>query len=155
VNVVVNASPLIFLYKINRLDVLHEIFDMVYIPKAVINEIESGGATQAKELLSSISCKVLEVANRTAVLGLLGRLHIGEAEVIVGATEKGITVVALDDMYARNKAKQFELEVTGTLGILLKAKELGIIDDIRNDIEGLASVGMYLSDKLIERVLNE
>ena len=153
-DIVINASPLIFLYKIDRLDVLDKIFDTIYIPTAVIDEIESGDVIQAKELLSSIPYRTLEVTNRTAVLGLLGRLHIGEVEVIIGAIEKGITTVSLDDMYARNKAKQLNLKVTGTLGILLKAKNIGLIGNINEDIEGLVSAGMYLSDKLIERVLS-
>jgi predicted nucleic acid-binding protein len=153
-DVVINASPLIFLYKIKRLDVLPKIFDTIYIPQAVSREIESGNSTEAKNLLSSIPHKIIEVTNLTAVLGLLGRLHIGEVEVIVGAIEKGISKVVLDDMYARNKAKQLKLEVTGTLGILLRARELGLIDNINKDIEGLKRAGMYLSDKIIERVLN-
>jgi len=152
-DIVINASPLIFLHKIDRLDIVHEMFDTVYIPQAVLREIELGNVTEAKDLLSNIQYSVLEVTNRTAVLGLLGRLHIGEVEVLVGAVEKGIATIVLDDMYARNKAKQLKLEVTGTLGILLKAKEMRLIDNIRKDIEGLLNAGMYLSDKIIERVL--
>ena len=153
-DVVINASPLIFLYKIERLDVLSKIFNTIYIPQAVSSEIESGNSIEAKKLLSSTPYKAMEVTNVTAVHGLLGRLHLGEVEVIVGAIEMGISKVVLDDIYARNKAKQLKLEVTGTLGILLKAKEAGLIDDIRKDIERLNGVGMYLSDKIIERVLN-
>ena len=154
-DIVINASPLIFLHKINRLDVLDKIFDTVYIPQAVLREIESGDVSEAKKLLSSIPHNRLTVTNLTAVHGLLGRLHIGEVEVIIGAIEKEIANVVLDDMYARNKAKQLKLTVTGTLGILLRAKEMKVIGDISKDIEGLINAGMYLSEKLIERVLNE
>lgn len=154
-DIVINASPLIFLHKINRLDVLDKIFDTVYIPQAVLREVESGNVSEAKKLLSSIPHKPLAVTNLTAVHGLLGRLHIGEVEVIIGAIEKEIANVVLDDMYARNKAKQLKLTVTGTLGILLRAKEMKVIGDISKDIEGLINAGMYLSEKLIERVLNE
>jgi len=143
------------LHKINRLDVLDKIFDTVYIPQAVLREIESDNVSEAKKLLSSISHKPLAVTNLTAVHGLLGMLHIGEVEVIIGAIEKKIANVVLDNMYARNKAKQLKLTVTGTLGILLRAKEMEVIGDISKDIEGLINAGMYLSEKLIEHVLNE
>jgi len=152
-NIVINASPLIFLYKIDRLDVLNKIFDTVYIPQAVLREIESGNIVESKEILSNITHKSLTVTNLTAVHGMLGRLHIGEVEVIVSAIENGITNVVLDDMYARNKAKQLKLKVTGTLGILVRAREIGLIENIGKDIEGLINAGMYLSDKLIERII--
>jgi len=153
-DIVINASPLIFLFKINRLDLLQKLFAKVYVPQAVLREIQAGSNIEAKELFSHISYESLEVKNLTAVSELLGRLHAGEVEVIVGAIEIGIANVVLDDGYARNKAKQLNLEVTGTLGILLRAKQLGLIDNISKDIESLINAGMYLSDKIIERVVD-
>jgi len=149
---VINASPLIFLHKIDRINLLEKIFNTVYIPDAVINEVKVGNAAKAKKLLDCVPHEVITVSNRTAVLGLLGRLHVGEVEVIVGAIEKDIKLVVLDDSYARNKAKQLQLEVAGTLGILLRAQEMGFIDDIHYDIKRLKDAGMYISDKLLETI---
>ena len=84
---------------------------------------------------------------------MLGRLHLGEVEVIIGAIENGVTTVVLDENSARNKAKQLGLEITGTIGILLKAKKLGFLDDIGTEIQNLKNAGMHISDELIANIL--
>jgi len=117
----INASPIIFLSKIDRIQILNGLFDRVFMPKAVLEEVSVHKSEGRESRLDKISYEVLEVNNRTAVLGMLGRLHIGEVEVMIGAIEQGIRTVILDDGYARNKAKLLGLEVTGTLGLLLRA----------------------------------
>jgi len=154
-DIVINTSPLIFLYKIKRLEVLNKLFDNIYVPQAVLAELDSGNPDETTKILSAIPYKSLKVTNRIAVLGLLGRLHVGEVEAIIGAIEKGVKHVVLDDLYARNKAKQLKLEVTGTLGIIIMAKKTGLIENIHNDIKALTDAGMYISNKLIESILRE
>ena len=151
---VINASPLILLNKIGRLYLLNELFDSIFIPNSVLREIDPVNASELKVGLSGLSFIPLEVSNVIAVRGLLGRLHIGEVEVMVGAIEKSVSTVILDDNAARNKAKQLGLEVTGTVGILLRARRLGLISDIGPELNKLISVGMYLSDELIMKILN-
>ena len=154
-DVVINASPVIFLSKIDRIWILNSLFDSVLVPKAVLDEVSACKKTGGENQLSMISYKVIEVANRTAVLGMLGRLHIGEVEVIVGAVEQGAQTVALDDRHARNKAKQLGLDVTGTLGLLLRANRIGLINSLHGDIQKLRKAGMYISDEIISRILSD
>ena len=153
-DIVINASPLILLSKINRLLLMNELFTAVYIPNAVLAEIQAIDNAEAGVDLSEISFIPLSVSNKIAVEGLLGRLHIGEVEVIIGAVEKGIGTVVLDERAARNKAKQLGLDVTGTLGILLKAKKRGLISEINIEISNLKNAGMYLSDEVVSRILD-
>jgi len=150
---VINASPLILLSKIDRLYLLNKVFAKVYIPDAVMKEIQAVDKEQVK--LSDIDFDVLKVANRVAVTGLLGRLHLGEAEVIIGAIEKNVKTVVLDEISARNKAKQLGLEVTGTLGVLLKARKLGLLVDIAVEIKNLKNAGMRISDDLVAKILKD
>lgn len=119
---------------------------------AVLDEI-AAGQTDSETLLDHTIFYPLEVANKIAVAGLLGRLHIGEAQVMIGAIEKDIATVILDDSTARNKAKQLGLHVTGTLSILLKAHQLGIIEDLAQEITKLRSAGMHLSDSVVKMLL--
>ena len=151
---VINASPLIFLSKIDRLALLNSIFETIYIPNAVLSEIQVVDESDVKVNLSGISFIPLAVSNKVAVQGLMGRLHLGEVEVIIGAIERNIGTVVIDESSARNKAKQFGLEVTGTIGILLKAKKLGLIEDITLELINLKGVGIYLSDEIIKQALN-
>ena len=148
---VINASPLILLSKIDRLYLLNKVFNKIYIPNAVLKEIQAIDKEQVK--LSDIDFDTLEITNRVAVAGLLGRLHLGEIEVIIGAIESDINTVVLDETSARNKAKQLGLEVTGTIGVLFKAKKLGLLADIEEEIITLKNTGMRISDDIIIKVL--
>ena len=150
-DIVVNASPLILLNKIGRLHLLNDLFDTLYIPSAVLQQVQT--VEKSELILNQISFNQLEVSNKVAVLGLFGKLHIGEVEVIVGAIENEIQTVLLDDNAARNKAKQLGLNVTGTLGILLRASKNRLITDLEQEVNNLKSAGMYLSPEIISKIL--
>jgi predicted nucleic acid-binding protein len=64
-------------------------------------------------------------------------------------------LVLLDDHYARNKAKQFDLMVTGTLGILLLAYHERMIKDLHDEIEKLKAVGFRISNGVLKHVLSK
>ena len=112
----------------------------------------TGVIQRLDELKSSGKVVVLTVQNRTAVSALIGRLHIGEVEVIVGADELKLSQVILDDGYARKKAKQMGLSVTGTLGILIAGYKSGIIDDLKTEIDKLVGIGFRVSDSILEKI---
>ena len=74
--VVMNASPIILLHKINRLDLLNKLFDCVLIPEAVVQEINDVNSLDEPTILSMISYECIKVTNRVAVISMLGRLHM-------------------------------------------------------------------------------
>ena len=150
-DIVVNSSPLILLSKIGRLQLLNSLFKKVYVPIAVIQEVQGAGKQNIK--FDQIKFHQLEIVNKLAVQGLLGKLHIGEAEVMIGAIEQGIQSVVLDDSAARGKAKQLGLDIVGTLGILLAASKKGILSNLEQEITNLRNAGMYLSDELITKIM--
>ena len=150
-DIVINASPLILLSKVDRLHLLNKIYTTVYIPSAVLQEIQEVGKPTVK--LDQLDFNQLEISNKIAVLGLLGKLHTGEVEVMIGAIEKGVSKVALDENAARNKAKQLGLDVVGTLGILLGGHKLGLVDNLEQEFANLKNAGMYLSDEIIAKIM--
>jgi predicted nucleic acid-binding protein len=155
--VVCNASPLIFLSKIDRLNLLDVLFSEVLVPDAAWAEAtrKTDDVTKLLNILKlSGKLSVFTVQNRTAVTGMIGRLHTGEVEVIVGAGEREISSVILDDGYARSKARQLGLTVTGTLGVLIAGYKRGYVDDIGFDIDKLRDIGFRISDSIIEQILN-
>lgn len=157
-NIISNSSPLIFLSKIGRFEILPKLFDKVYIPNAVYQEAvlsdknDDTAAPIAKGILDGYIIQ-FHVQNKLAVKALAGRLHPGEIEVIVGASELGINNVILDDLYARNKAKQFNLHITGTIGVLQIAYRIGIIKDFESEIHKLISTDFRISPTLLQRIL--
>ena len=80
-------------------------------------------------------------------------LDDGEAEVIVLAKEINADLVILDEIMGRRYAKRFEINLTGTIGILLKAKENGLVTSIKKLTSELVEKGTWLNPKLISKAL--
>ncbi len=80
-------------------------------------------------------------------------LDKGEAEAIVLANEMDADLIILNETLGRFHARHIGLKVTGTIGILLKAKENGIIGKIKPILNELTEKGIWLSEKLIKHTL--
>ncbi|MBU0511802.1 MAG: DUF3368 domain-containing protein [Chloroflexi bacterium] len=156
--VVSNTTPLIGLATIGRFDLLHQLFGEIHIPKAVYHEAviagrEEGGAK--REVSDASWVKSVEVQDWLAVEVLLDELDLGEAEVIVLARELSADWVLMDEKKGRRKLTQLEIQKIGTLGILLKANELGLVNSIREDLEQLREKGFSISQSVIDAVLEQ
>ena len=156
--IVSNTTPLIGLASIGRFDLLQQLFGEIYIPKAVYAEAviagrEDGGAK--REVSEALWVKTVEVQDRLAVEVLLDELDLGEAEAIVLASELQADWVLMDEKKGRRKLTQLEISKIGTLGILLKAKEMGFIASIRKDLEQLREKGFSISQSVVDAVLEQ
>ena len=76
-------------------------------------------------------------------------------EAIVLALEESADLILLDDYEARRVARSFGLKVTGTIGILIRAKHEGKIESLKDEIERLMKTGFWVSRELYERILKE
>ena len=63
--------------------------------------------------------------------------------------------MVLDDEQGRNEARQHGLSVTGSIGILIEAKERDIIASMRRELDRLVDEGLWIDERLYERVLRE
>jgi predicted nucleic acid-binding protein len=138
--VVSNTTPLIGLATIQRFDLLQQLFGEIYIAQAVYDEAvvagrEAGGAK--REVSAATWIKTIDVKDRLAVEVLLDELDLGEAETIVLAREIGADWVLMDEKKGRRKLAQLGLQKIGTIGILLKAKQVGLLSAVRPEIERL------------------
>jgi predicted nucleic acid-binding protein len=80
-------------------------------------------------------------------------LDPGEAEVLALAEERDARLIVVDERKARRFAERLDLPLTGTLGILLSAKEAGLIESVRLWIDKITEAGLYLRPDLVQRVL--
>ena len=156
--IVSNTTPLIGLASLQRFDLLRQLSSEVHIPQAVYDEAvlagrEAGGAKQ--EVSTAQWIRTVSVQDRLAVEVLLDDMDLGEAETIVLARELGADWVLMDEKKGRRKLDQLGLKKIGTLGILLKAKQLGLLPAIRPDIEQLHRHGFSLSQGVIDEVLHQ
>lgn len=154
--VVSDTTPLIGLASIGRLKLLQTLFGEVYIPKAVFDEAVTFGReeSRAKEEVSNATwIYVVEVKDRLAVSVLLDEMDLGEVETIVLASEMNTDWVLMDEKKGRRKLSQLNIPKIGTLGILLKAKQLGLINSLKLEIENLQNIGFGISQAIIDQIL--
>jgi len=152
---VVDASPLIFLAKLERLDLLRQAAGSVCLPQAVADEIQARPdmATQVLEQALQTWIEVRVVDNRMAVDLLLAELDLGEAEVIVLAKILNAEYVVMDDLDARRFARRVGLRPIGTLGLLLMARLRGEIPSLQAEIQRLEKFGFRVSSALKAQLL--
>ncbi len=125
------------------------------MPKVVsnFNEIEAGKHKKYYlNLLTFEWIKIEQIQDRKSIAYFLD-LDKGEAEAIVLATESEADLILLDESPGRFHAKHAGLRVTGTIGILVKAKKQGLISELKPLILELKEKGVWLSESLIERIL--
>lgn len=156
--VVANTTPLIGLASIQRFDLLRQLFGEISIAQAVYDEAvvagrEAGGAK--REVSTATWIKTARVKDRLAVELLLDEMDLGEAETIVLACEIGADWVLMDEKKGRRKLTQLGLKKIGTAGILLKAKQVGLLSAIRPELEQLRQQSFSISQAVIDAVLRQ
>lgn len=151
--VVSDASPLIALSSVDRLDLLPLLFDMVIIPVAVHDEVICETSKTIGELPSFIG--VEPVAAEFPVRFLKMNLHPGESEAIALALERGIPGIILDDKHARVLAADLGLKVIGTLGLLILAQRKGFLTEVRPIITQIIErVNFRIAPVVLNRALS-
>ena len=123
---VLDSACLIGFERIGQLDILPALLDPLMAPPAVIREFGSQPAW-----LIEVPAK-----DRGMVAALELVVDPGEAEAITLAFEQKVRII-LDDRKAREAAHRLKIAVTGTVGILLKAKAEGIVASIRPLLDAL------------------
>ncbi len=156
--VVSNTTPLIGLASIDRLDLLPKIFGEIQIPQAVWDELIVKDNKQDKKHLEMFTkhwIHITSVQNNLARDVLLDELDLGEAETIVLAQEIGADWILMDEKKGRRKLNQFGMPKIGTVGILLRAKQVGLITDLRNELFHLRNRGFSISQYVVDSVVEE
>ncbi|MDR3331443.1 MAG: DUF3368 domain-containing protein [Synergistaceae bacterium] len=148
--VVCDSTPVIALLGIGRLDILKELYETVIIPEAVRKEVV---IKDARALDGYNWIQVKPIANITAKEAFTAALHDGEVEAMLLAKETIADLIIMDDSLARKHTKYLNLNVTGTIGVLLRAKAEGIIIDIKPVLDDLIQFGFYISDDICKEVL--
>ena len=153
--VIVNSTPLLVLGNIGRLDILRSLYERIIIPKAVYNEIMEKNDSASHAVRSASSWIIVETIKNPSEYALYhARLHSGEVETIILAQQSPFAdLIVLDDNAARKTAEFLGLKVTGTIGILLKAKQTGIITQVKPILNDIMKNGFYISNHLLNMIL--
>lgn len=152
--VVSNTTPLLSLLKIGHPHLLEAIYKKIIVPAAVWQEVEAGRGKPYYTDLTQLSwIEILNVQERTKIAKFLS-LDQGEAEAIVLTIEIKADLLIMDEALGRTEAMNHGLTLAGTLGILLKAKQKGLISSVRPLLDLMRQRDVWISERLYQDVLS-
>lgn len=149
--VVSDASPLIALDSINKLELLPLLYKQVLIPPRVYEE----AGTNSLHAVSWLT--VVPVEDNPFIIDLLAQgLDRGEAEAIALALQVKAQKLIIDERRGRSVAERLGLELIGTLGLLVKAKQAHLVDEVRPLIDTLIqTISFRISPALYAQILGD
>jgi len=137
--VIADASCLITLDNIKEPDLLPKLYEQIYVTPEVADEVGESLPKWA-HLGSSL--------NHTLIDQLCLNLEIGEATSIALALDLRDCILIIDEKKGRRTAKRLGVNITGTLGVIMKGFESGLIDDPNSIVARLEQVGFRISESL-------
>jgi len=152
--VISNTSPLFYLYQLEQLDVLQKLYGFIVVPEAVVYELRAG-QVQGERVpdLNDYPWIIVRSVQMPWMVRLITDFGAGEAEVLALALEEPHSLVLLDDRLARKVAQLQNLRMTGTAGILVKAKHKGYIAAVAPLLDRLIQLDFRLSDEVKAAIL--
>ena len=166
--VLIDAGPLIALGKLNHLHLLADLYEVVYVPKAVYDEAVIEGA--AREASDSVNIRLFLTRQRFPVLDASEAvLRQHESHSVLGAGERQLlslaktfsrsdVLVLLDDEEAREEARDLGLPTKGTVGVLVQAYREGLLslDEVELLLlEIVARPDLWIAEKLCRQVIDQ
>lgn len=155
--VIVNSTPLIVLSNINYLHLLKDLYKDIYIPQAVYDEVTAKNESACQQIKNNLNwihiCKIQDQSQKRMYQA---KLHDGEVEVMILAQEnQNKDLIIIDDNSAKKTAKYLGLTVTGSLGVILKAKKQGLIHSVITLMNQLIQNGFYITPEVYDFVKDE
>jgi len=152
--IICDASPLILLAKLERLDLLKKLADEVWIPEAVWHEVVTNGGDrpESARVARELTCLThppdveLEAAFRLQV-------DAGEAAALALAARNRHACLLMDDARGRSFAELNGFRCIGTLGWLVRAKRATLVPALRPLFDQLQQAGWYIDVRLLTDVL--
>lgn len=154
VDVICDTSSIQYLYQLELLHIIPKLANKVFVPTAVVEEINTGhslGVDLPK--LEELDWVIIRRPISELALPLVANLGPGETEVLMLALEMREAVAVLDDGPAREMAETLDLHLTGTLGLLLDAKKTGLVPTLRPLLDKLQSLRFRLASRTYSAVL--
>lgn len=156
--IVSNTSPISNLIIIGEIALLQQIYPKILIPPAVHSELTRLPLLQTTmtslldagwlEIQASTNLQLLDILNQT--------LDPGEAEAIALAVELSANRLLIDERLGRSVATSYGLKLRGLLGILIYAKQQGLIPVLKPILDRLINqAGFRVSQALYDRALQE
>jgi predicted nucleic acid-binding protein len=151
--IVSDASPIIALAVCNKLDLLDKLFDRIYIPQAVLNELAIPEKPKARDIIEWARDKVIPVKSISVITALSMNLDPGESEAMALYWETEADFLLIDEKRGRIIAMRNGIKTIGTIGILLSSKQKELIPSVKPFLELLMNNSFRISDILYHQIL--
>ena len=154
--IVSNTTPMSNFLHLNRIDILQNLFPNLHIPRAVKHELEDffSEHNQWQQALQEGFLIVHDIQSPLLLNQFLDILHQGEAEVLSLYLEQQAALCLVDDKDARGVAALNGITLSGTLGVLIQAKQRSIIDVVKPLMDSLRTHHYFwISDSMYHYVL--
>ena len=156
--IIADTGPLIALSRAGQLDLLRELYAKVVIPPSVYRELDLDAARPERQFLTAaldenwllISQLPEDAQVEARELALI--LDTGEADAICMAEVLSPRFLLIDERKGREIATRRGIPVTGSLGILLAAKNRGKIKSVTRIIEKMMEGGYRIAPSLLDKV---
>lgn len=153
--VVSNTTPLSELAKVGKMYLLRDIFGQVIIPQQVYDEVTTGNHPAVEQVRSATWLEIRTVSDEQKVINLQRQTSLdrGESAAIVLAEELNAQRLLIDEWAGREVAKARNLPIIGTVGILLIAKQQGLMPTVKPILDDLIRAGKRINPNLYQDVL--
>ncbi len=145
--IVSNTTPLFAFAALGRFDLLEKVHGRIVVVETVVRECEVGGPIIVPDLRLLPWILILPAPHRADIR--FQKLDAGERDTLSIAMEQGASKVLIDERLGRNLAEAHGLSVVGTLGTLLKARQLGLIPTFLPMVRTLQSAGFRYHAPLV------
>jgi len=155
--IVINTGPILALVAgFDNLDILGKLYDAVYVTNEVASEIMIDGYNRFAAKEFDKADFLIKIKTPLIISPLLrNMLDKGEASVIHYALSNQIPLVCIDESAGRRIARLNELNLTGSIGIILKAKSEGYIDNVKPVLNRMLEHGIFISAEVISFALHQ
>jgi predicted nucleic acid-binding protein len=149
-----NASPVVLLAKAGVIQFVPQICGQLIIPSGVVEEVRRAKTRDAGcAWLENEGAKFIVQPVPTPPILLSWDLGLGETQVLSWVIANRDCKAILDDLKARRCAEEFDLQLIGSLRVLLILKEHRLISAVRPAVNKFQESGFYFSKALIQQTL--
>ena len=150
-----NTTPLRYLIAIEQEHLLGQLFEKVFIPVAVHEELTDQKTPEVvrRRLTSPPTWLEVRPVRETEAIAFPVTLHRGEREAILLAEALPADILLIDEQIGRAIARGRNLPLSGTFGVLERADKMGIVGDFPRIVQQIKSSGFFITDTLEQRLL--
>lgn len=149
--VVADTGALISLGHAGYIDIIEKIFGEFYIAQAVWEEMQSYEHPEFDpKILKGLKNKIVQIKSKNHLSIIM---DYGESESVILYEELHADYLLIDDYKARLIAESYDINCIGSIGILIKAKQKGLISELRPTFQKWIATGRYFSFRLLNQIL--